>query len=520
LTIENKLNKLFHILQIALFLGAIFLTPTLAWGQREILELLPGAEKLSYNEKTGAQRLVGKVNFIYQGNTMYCDSAHFYHKTNEVRAYGKVHINKDDTLNLYCDSLYYNGKSRKAKLWGHVRVRDREYKLSSDSLEYDAKKGQATYRNGGKIENIQRKEVLTSKVGYLYPDSKNLFFSGNVVYKSDSLKMTTDTLRYQYLAKKVYFYGPTKIVTNTAEIICSKGWYHTETEEGVLQKNAFIQKEGKNLRGDSLYVNPAKGISIGKGNVFYSDTASPLSFQGTHYYASDSKKFGYLTGKTLCSYKLKDDTLHIHADSIFTFQDSVNELKTVLAYKQVKLFSTNFQGVCDSLSYAKDSSRIEMYRSPIVWSKNAELKGDFIQAFVRDSILDYVDILGKSTSVMEVDSGNFYNQIGGKNMKAFFLENELRKVTVRGNAQTVYYPEETTENDTLVEIKRSGMSRLYASDLTVKLDSGEVKSVTYLEQPDGIFYPMNQLNASEKFVQGFSWNPALRPKSLDEIVNE
>ncbi len=507
-------NK-FHILQIALFLGAIFLLPKLSWGQKEVLELLPGAVKLSYN---GAQRLVGKVSFIYQGNTMYCDSAHFYHKTNEVKAFGKVHINKNDTLNLYCDSLYYNGKVKKAKLWGHVRVRDREYKLSSDSLEYDAKKGLATYRNGGKIENIQRKEILTSKVGYLYPDTKNLFFSGNVVYKSDSLTMTTDTLRYQYLAKKVFFYGPTKIVTKKAKISCSKGWYHTETEEGVLQKNASVFEEGKLLKGDSLYVNPSKGISLGRGNVSYSDTSSAMSFQGKHYYASDKKKMGYLTGKALCSYKLKEDTLHIHADSIFTFQDSSNALKMVLAYDKVKLFSANFQGVCDSLSYSKDSSVIEMYRSPIVWSKNAELKGDFIKAFVRDSILDYIDIMGKSTSVMEVDSGNFYNQIGGKFMKAFFKENELKKVDVKGNAQTVYYPEETIEKDTIVEIKRSGMSRLYASDLCIYLDSGEVNSVSYLDKPDGVFYPINQLNASEKFVQGFSWNPALRPKSIEEIL--
>jgi hypothetical protein len=54
--------------------------------QKNILELLPGSEKLGYNEKTGAHRLVGSVNFNYQGNTMYCDSAHYFEKTKEVRA--------------------------------------------------------------------------------------------------------------------------------------------------------------------------------------------------------------------------------------------------------------------------------------------------------------------------------------------------------------------------------------------------------------------------------------------------
>ena len=88
--------------------------PEFLGAQKNILELLPGSEKLGYNEKTGAHRLVGSVNFSYQGNTMYCDSAHYFDKTQEVRAYGNVHVTKDE-INLFCDSLYYNGKTRKAK---------------------------------------------------------------------------------------------------------------------------------------------------------------------------------------------------------------------------------------------------------------------------------------------------------------------------------------------------------------------------------------------------------------------
>ena len=56
---------------------------------------------------------MGNVNFIYQGNLMFCDSAHYFDKIQSVKAYGKVHINKHDTLNFYCDSLYFDGKKEK-----------------------------------------------------------------------------------------------------------------------------------------------------------------------------------------------------------------------------------------------------------------------------------------------------------------------------------------------------------------------------------------------------------------------
>jgi lipopolysaccharide export system protein LptA len=513
------LKYIFKISKIALVIGAIFLFSANSWSQNDILELLPGAYKLSFNEKTGAQKLTGGgVNFTYQGNVMYCDSAYFYDKTNEVKAYGKVHINSNDTLNLFCDSMYYSGKTKKAKLWGNVRMRDREYKLLTDTLEYDAKLKQAVYRNGGRIESILNKEILTSKVGYFYPNTKNLFFSGKVNYRNDSLTMKTDTLRYKYLVKKVYFFGPTDIKSKTYSIHCEKGWFQTETEEGVLQKNANIIKGSKFISGDSLYVNAQKGISQGKGNIFYSDTVSKISFNGEKAYFSDLKKFGFLTGKAIAQYQLKKDTLFIHADTLFSYQDSLNELEKVLGHHDVRIFSRDFQGKCDSISFHQKNGKLEMFDKPMVWSKNAELKGQFMEVFLKDTIIERVEITDKSSAVMQLDSGKLYNQVAGKKMIAYFIENELKKLDVKGNAQTVYFPEETKENDSMIEIQRKGMTRLYASDLKIILDSGEVESVTYVGQPDGVMYPMDQINKDEQFIQYFSWNLKYRPLNVADLL--
>jgi lipopolysaccharide assembly outer membrane protein LptD (OstA) len=504
-----------YIYKFALF-SAFFLNAFTSLAQKDILELLPGADKLIYDEKLKAQRLIGNINFIYQGNKMYCDSAHFYEKTNEVRAYGKVHINKNDTLNLYCDSLYYNGKLKLAKLWGHVRVRDREYKITTDSMDYDVKKGQAVYRHGGKIENILKKEILTSRVGYIYPDSKNFIFSGNVKYTTPDLKMSTDTLKYQYLQKKVYFYGPTNIKTKDATIFCAKGWYHTETEEALLQKNAEILSESKQIKGDSIYYNPMKGIAIGRGNIFYNDTIDPVGFTSQYFYKNDKINKTFLTEKALCQYRMEKDTLFIHADTIFVFNDSLNKLKLVLAYYNAKFYKKDIQGICDSISFIKDTNLLEMYHQPIVWSKNAEIKGVKMNVFIRDSLIDKIEITDKATTIMQVDTA-FYNQVGGKKMNAFFKNNELIRVEVIGNSQTIYFPEEKKETDSLITIKRSGMNRIYSSDIKVYLDSGEVIGVNYIQKPDAVFYPIKQINKEEQFIQNFDWKPFLRPKSVEDL---
>lgn len=510
----------FNISKIALLTGAIFLLSNLTWAQKDVLELLPGADKLAFDEKTGAQRLIGNLSFTYQGHTMFCDSAHFFAKTSEVRAYGNVHISKQTEFNLFCDSAYYNGKAKKAKLWGNVRVRDQEYKLTTDTLEYDTKNEIGVYRYGGRVESIDTKEILTSKIGYFYPKSNNLFFSGKVNFKGNDLTMTTDTLRYHYAQRKIYFYGPTNVVNKDSKIYCEKGWYQTVTEESVLQKNASVWKENTFLSGDSLYINPSVGISRGKGNVVYFDTTQHVRFTGNTFFTSEKERYGFLTDKAVCAYELKKDTLFIHADTLFSFQDSLNKFSRVLGHNEVRFFSTDFQGKCDTLDYFKTEDKLFLKENPIIWSRNAELKGDSMTVFLRDSIIDRVEINTKASAVMEVDSAKYYNQIAGKNMIAFFKDNALIKVDVNGNAQTLYYPEETTDKDSVVEVKRSGLARMYASDLKVYLDSGEVERILYLEKPDGVFYPMDKINREEQFIPGFSWNKALRPKRKEDLIVE
>jgi hypothetical protein len=63
------------------------------------------------------------------------------------------------------------------------------------------------------------------------------------------------------------------------------------------------------------------------------------------------------------------------------------------------------------------------------------------------------------------------------------------------------------------------MNRLYASELKIYLDSGEIKNITYFDKPDGIFYPMDKINKDEQYISTFKWQPLLRPKNWMEIVH-
>lgn len=523
-------------------------------------ELLPGSSTLIYDEKAGVHKLLDGANFVYQGNTMYCDSAYYFEINKTIRAYGNVHIRKTDNVNLFCDSLCYYSSNGLATLWGNVRAIDSQYRLTTDSMTYNTRNEQGIYRNGGKIENQLKKEVLTSKVGYFYPNSKNFFFRTNVVYISDDLRMTTDSLQYRYDKSTCYFYGPTCIVTEDAILEGEQGWYNMETEGGSLMKNAVIEQESRIIKGDTLLYSPKEKIAEGFGNVFVYDTLDKMAFSGNYALMNDSMRYSLLT-KDAMAIKYQDtDTLHIHADTLYNLNDTLGNRMLTLGYHGVKIYSKNIQGMGDSLSYAKPDGYLELYRKPVLWAKNGELKGDSMRVYLDDSLVHEARIWGKATVVMEVDSGNYYNQIGGNEMFAYFVENEVKTARVIGNAQTIYYPleeektgqiKDTTETEAVdsiavhsfqadsvstapvdslsadsvgtkqaVIMKRLGMNRFYASEIKIYMDSGEVVGVTYYEQPDGIFYPMDKIKKDEQFVQNFAVNFALRPKSVEDLLKD
>ncbi len=501
----------------ALLVGAFFLLPIQLLSQGGGLELLPGADYIEGDNGRGFHRLIGNVSFKYQSNTMYCDSAHFYDKQKVVLAYGHVHINKKDTLNLFCDSLYYSGQKRKAKLWGNVRMRDKEYRLTTDTLEYDAVSNQAFYHHGGNVENSLTGERLTSRVGYFYPESKNVFFSHDVNYSGKGLNMNTDTLQYVYNKSTAYFHGATTIQMDGSNMYCESGWYNTETEEGSLQRNAWIARENEYIAGDTLIYHAQFGEYEGIGNVYYIDSVQQMEFRGDYAYHSDSLHYSVITGNALASKSNDTDTLFLHADTLYSYRDDSTEL--FKAYRGAMLYSRHFQGKADSITYCKDSNRIEFYTDPIFWTKGSELKGQFVEVILKeDSIIHRVHVHDRASALMEVVKDTLYNQVGGNAITAFFNDNDLYQIDANGNAMTVLFPEDEEVNDSTVVKKRLGMNRLYSSDLRIYLDSNEVTGITYLQEPDGVFYPMDRIKKDEQFIPGFEWLDALRPRSVEEMM--
>jgi lipopolysaccharide export system protein LptA len=277
-------------------------------------------------DKNNSVSYLRKPTFRQDNATLTCDSAVFYATKNIFDAFGSVHINQADTINIYSDFLNYNGNTKIAHLTSNVRMIDKESILTTNILDYNMASKIGTYVSGGKIVN---KEVtLTSRNGWYFSSSRDAFFKYNVLVVTPESRITSDTMKYNTLSNWAYFYGPTNIKGKDDNLYTENGAYNTKTQYAYFGKKNLYTTGTKSLKGDSLYYDGIAGYGKAVRNIVFKDTADKTVMYGQlgYYYKIDQRtivtKNPYIGMGTADSVKvnnkLQPDSLWMGADTLET----------------------------------------------------------------------------------------------------------------------------------------------------------------------------------------------------------
>ncbi len=456
-----------------------------------------------------AQRLIGNVMFEHQGAIMECDSAWLYEETNIMKAFGNVRITQGDSIFLNADRLIYKGDSNLAELFEDIKLRDKDMTLTTEYLKYDTHTKIATYFNGGKIVSSENNNVLTSKQGSYLAESKSLHFKDSILLVNPEYTMETDTLQYGMESEQAFFYGPTTIKSKNDVIYCENGWYDTKNDLAQFNKHAYLWSAGQQLLGDSLYYDRNMGLGEAFGNVTVRDTINDFSIKGEYGKYLELEDRSYVTGRALYQQFLETDTLHLHADTLYSEPDTLQR-KIILAYPNVKFYKNDMQGACDSLSFSETDSLLEMFVDPVIWADDNQITGEKIEIKSFDGKLHSLACRRKAFMASKIDSTHF-NQIKGKNLFGFFKNNELYKVDINGNGESVYYATDDADGSFI------GVNKSTCSDITVYIKDRAVARVKFKIQPNSAFYPLDQISKSELILKDFRWEESRRPKSAEDI---
>jgi lipopolysaccharide export system protein LptA len=472
------------------------------------VELL-NANSLEYNETQGegVKRLIGEVAFKHDSIYMYCDSAYLYSEKNSLEAFSNIRIEQGDTLTVYSDLLKYDGNMRFAQLDGNVKLIDNQITLTTPHLDYDLNAQTAQYDREGTI--VDTNNTLVSVIGLYFADKKEFFFKDKVVLTNPQYVLKSDTLKYNTLTEIAYFFGPTTISSDSNFIYCENGWYDTKNDFSQFKKNAYLQSKSQKLSGDSLCYDRKKGFGQAFNNVNMTDTAENIIIKGNYGYYYERPEKSMITDSLLYIQVLEKDSLYMHADTLFGMTDSSGKHKIIYAYHHVKLFKFDLQGKCDSMVYSFKDSIIHLYHNPVIWSDDNQLTADTIHLKTGEGKIYHINLIHTAFISSSVDSIRF-NQVKGKTMKGYFRDNELYKVTVNGNSETIYY----AQDDKAAFI---GINKAEASDMLIFIKEKNFDKISFLSSPTATFYPMSDLKKEETFLKDFVWQAPERPGNKEGV---
>ena len=474
---------------------------------------LVNADTLEGGDFNGVEirKLLGNVVLKQKDTFLHCDSAYQYTNRNVIEAFSNVRITQSDTLTITGNTASYDGDKRLATIRGNVFMQDPRMTLTTPSLVYDLEKKQAFYTEGGVI--LEGENRLESRTGTYNTVSKLFSFQGNVKLTNPDNTITSENLQYNTLSKMVFFQGPTTIKGKQGDLYAESGDHNTVTKVSNFRKNAVIETESYRLGGDVLYYDENTQYGSASQNVRMVSKKDDVVITGetAHYWRELSRAKVY--GSPVMRNIVSGDTLYLSADTLVSQEANTDNLKGMIhAYHDVKIYKSDLQGRCDSLTYNLTDSIVYFHHTPALWSNNSQLMADRIEMRMRNNQLHTLNMYSNSFMISE-DSLQNFNQIKGRDMVAYFADNKIRRLIVNGNGESAYYA--LTESDSTV----MGMNKTLCSDMILKFgEDNQLQTTAFLTNVDANFFPPHELKEEDMRLKGFDWRIEEKPELKDVLA--
>lgn len=351
--------------------------------------------------------------------------------------------------------------------------------LAADSTEVDTTKytPKQLRRRAKMAKKAEREQIKAAKQAV--KDSINAIEQA----RKDSIKHINDSLLR------------IKIDTIIAERIARSSRLADEEAARI----ARIKQKAEQRRRNKIDKAKARALKRGK------------KYTGEDYDPNDSSLFVHDDRKpaeSVAADTTRDTTKH---DSLMDSIDlrpvipADSAYKMIKAYRNVKMFRSESQMICDSLVTLNTDSVVRMYINPVMWNESNQIKSDSSWIYTERQKITKAHFMGTPIMGSQIDTA-CYNQVKGKDMKAYFRNGEVYRYDVDGNAQTLYYMQEEDAPDV------TAMMYIESSAISFYLDDGQMDHIAFKQNPEYVLYPMNMIpDTQERILQGFSWNDTLRP---------
>lgn len=500
----------------------------------------------------GNQFAYGNVGFEHERTRLYSDSAVYYAKENFFRAWSNVRI-INDTMTMRSDSLEYDGNLSIAKAFRNVHMKDRKSEMTADYVEYNRQTDVVTATgNVVLVDPSQRIEtphmVYDRKTGIARTDygaiitgndgtvthaqtliydtkTKTVHFERNTTIETKDLRINSDNMIMNQATDITEFLGHTVITDkkNPRNYILMPhggGIFNKRTGEAFLNKRSTVYREGKELHGNKMYFNDKTGYGWAKGNVLIDDPEEKRFIRGEYGEVFRDLDSAYVTGNAYAVKAFSTDSLYFHADTLMVVRRK-DSTRIIRGYYNARFFKSNAQGKSDSIFYNETQGLMKFFRDPIMWSGDQQITGDTIYAYNNPQlqVMDSVRVFNNAFAIAKVDSLNDkeFNQVKGKYMTGYFLNNQLNLVEVHENAQSITYVDDNDEKNNTKE--RIGINLSDCGIIEAEINGKNVDVLACRIQATSKLYPESKLPEKSRFLKDFIWRGNERMHRWQDIFD-
>ena len=497
-------------------------------------------DTLYYSTETHIANIESKTEIQSENDTIYTNLATYYTDTGDADLLSRsMIIHRDSTGNITTlegDSIIYDNTTRISRAY---MFRD-PFKRSNPMVITDTAQ-KTTLIGGFGIYNDSTKEALATIYPLLmeYSQGDTLFLRADTIKTFIITEMIPDKRRKTKSGYPEHNGEPIVRADSTGLWIDSSYFAvsipYVETPLVMLLKAAPKQPEKK--INEELKDAVKEEIKIASAP---SDSISPLekiesiaqeqsettakSLKNIEDFVDSISKTTRSLPDSLKNFMGKDSlVLNASADSLtlksisdsLSLSDTIMEVKetvdsipyeyhVILAYHRGRFFKQDMQGIADSIVFVEKDSMLYLFRKPVIWSEERQVTGNRIDVHFNDSTTDwaYLPEYGLMSEHVEED---FYNQIFGKEITTYFENQGLRRMSISGNVETIFLPqEEDSTFNRLVNAESSYME--------VYLSENKLDWLKMWPEVSGTVTPIFLVKRNQMYLDKFKWWGFLRPK--------
>lgn len=498
------------------------------------------SDSLYYDGITRYARLRQNVVLEDSSMTMFTDKLN-YDLVTRIATFPEGSLIESDTTTMVSKSGRYEVNSNMAYFKDSVRITNPNYKLTADSLAfntdtetaffigptkvyneqkmvycedgyYDSKQNYAVlYKNARFENNEDGKTEIGEGDTIIYEGSTDRYYLiGNAHFVNEEQEVFADTIMMDGKTERYVFKGDPKFMgrdsSQRQSIQADNSDYDAASKTMYFQGNVVLEQNNQFIETDSLVYNSESKDGVAIGNVFWRDSSGNMSITCGKAFYNDSTQFLLAQDRPLLQTLIDKDTLWLHADTLLAVPDSMgSDNKNLQAYYHVKVYKSDMQAQCDSLTYISVDSTFHFYKNPILWADDAQFTGDTIRIQLRNQKINQVR-LHQNSFIVNTNEGRYFNQVKGDDVTTNFKDNAIHRMYVYKNGKTVYYAQDDKN-------AYMGVNEVTCEDMVLYFGDSKIQRIRFEGKPNAVLYPPQQADHNKLRLSGFQWLDSVKFES-------